>query len=77
MYFCSSFAVFTRSNWKFCSITRVPLGSVSDSNATVVGSISAATSLKRTVLRPWISASGRSWRTTAYPGTACPPLPSR
>ena len=40
--------------------TRVVLGSVSDSNATVVGSICAATSAKRITLRPGPSLTRRS-----------------
>ena len=65
IYFCSSFSALTRSNWKFCSMTLVPVASVSDSKVTVVGSIRAATSVKRTVLRPRASCSSRSCRTTA------------
>jgi hypothetical protein len=64
-YLRSSFSVLTRSNWKFCSMTLVPAASVSDSKVTVVGSIRAATSVKRTVLRPRVSCSSRSWRTMA------------
>ncbi len=60
MYFCNSFSVLTRSNWKFCSTTLVPAASVSDSKVTVVGSIRAATSVKRTVLRPRVNWSSRS-----------------
>jgi hypothetical protein len=48
-----------------CSTTRVPFGSVSDSNDTVVGSIKPATSVKRTSLRPDLRSMSRSWRTTA------------
>ena len=64
-YFWSSRCVLTRSNWKFCSMTLVPYASVSDSKCTVVGSINAATSVNRTLLRPLLNASSRSFRTTA------------
>ena len=64
MYFSSSLSVLTRSNWKFCSSTRVA-GSVSEVNVTVVGSISAATSVKRSCERPAVSCTARSWRTIA------------
>ena len=62
--FSSSFFVLTRSNWKFCSTTRVR-GSESDVKVTVVGSMSAATSVNLMVERPFASFSGRSCRTIA------------
>ncbi|MBK9250378.1 MAG: hypothetical protein IPM70_00230 [Proteobacteria bacterium] len=64
MYFSSSLSVLTRSNWKFCSSTRVA-GSVSDVNVTVVGSMSAATSVKRICERPAPSCTARSCLTIA------------
>ena len=42
-----------------------PFLGISDSNITVVGSMSAATSEKRTVLRPRLKLMSRCWRTTA------------
>ena len=54
MYLSSSLSMLTRSNWKFCSSTRVR-GSLSDANVTVVGSMSAATSVNFTVERPFSS----------------------
>ena len=51
MNLSSSFCVLTRSNWKFCSSTRVA-GSVSEVNVTVVGSMSAATSVNESCERP-------------------------
>ncbi len=64
MYFCSSLSVLTRSNWKFCSSTRAA-GSVSEVKVTVVGSISPATSVKRSCERPVPSCTSRSVRTSA------------
>jgi hypothetical protein len=63
-YFRSSLSVLTRSNWKFCSSTRVR-GSLRDANVTVVGSMSAATSVNFTVERPFCSLIERSWRIIA------------
>ena len=64
IYFSSSLSVLTRSNWKFCSSTRVR-GSLSEVNVTVVGSMSAATSVNLMVERPLSSLMARSWRTIA------------
>ena len=68
MNLSSSFCVLTRSNWKFCSSTRVD-GSVSEVNVTVVGSMSAATSVNDSCERPCLIFISRSSRTSAYPGT--------
>ena len=64
MNLSSSFCVLTRSNWKFCSSTRVA-GSVSEVNVTVVGSMSAATSVNDSCERPCLIFISRSSRTSA------------
>ena len=51
--------------YEFCSTTRVPAGSVSELNETVVGSICAATSTNFSSLRPDLSGNCLSWRMTA------------
>jgi hypothetical protein len=66
--FSSSLSLLTRSNWKFCSSTRVA-GLDSDVNVTVVGSISPATSVNLSCERPRGSSMSRSTRTTAKPGS--------
>ena len=53
-----------RSNSKFCSTTWMPVGSVSLTSRTLVGSIEAATSVNLTILSPSFKCRTIRWSLT-------------